>query len=212
MEQGASYHLRPQVHLGLAGGEGGRGGVAQQHGLLRDARRAGGDALCPVQELGGRWRRRQVDLQRGGRREKAGLLGRGVRATAAGFTGPETHRGLLRRCRLSAVGTRGAALPVGRQAGLREKGQSVTETTAPMGAPAACRVGARGVPYLLHGGQALELGAGEVLLLQGGRLQHQVLLLRGVHLLQVLRRRVGLPVQRLLDHLRGGGSVSKRPP
>jgi len=62
---------------------------------------------------------------------------------------------------------------------------------------------AAGVPYLLDGGEALELGAGEVLLLQRGRLQHQVLLLRRVHLLQVLRRRVGLPVQRLLDHLSG---------
>lgn len=147
----------------------------------------------------------------GGGGRRPGCWAGGRRARAAGFTGPGTHRGLLRRCRLSAVGTRGAALPVGRQAGLREKEQSVTETAAPTGAPAACRVGARGAPYLLHGRQALELGAGEVLLLQGGRLQHQVLLLRGVHLLQVLRRRVGLPVQRLLDHLRGGGSVSKTP-
>lgn len=61
-----------------------------------------------------------------------------------------------------------------------------------------------GCPYLLDGGQALELGAGEVLLLERGRLQHEVLLLCRVHLLQVLRCRVGLPVQRLLDHLWGG--------
>lgn len=31
--------------------------------MLRDARRPRVDALCPVQELGGRWRRGQVDLQ-----------------------------------------------------------------------------------------------------------------------------------------------------
>lgn len=41
-------------------------------------------------------------------------------------------------------------------------------------------------PYLLHSRQALELGAAEVLLLEGGRLQHEMLLLRRVHLLQVL--------------------------
>lgn len=111
--------------------------------MLRDARRPRVDALCPVQELGGRWRRGQVD------------------------------RGLLHRCLLCAIAARGAALPVGCQAGL------------------------------LHGRQALELGTGEVLLLQRGRLQHQVLLLRGVHLLQVLCRCVGLPVQGLLDHLDG---------
>lgn len=58
--------------------------------------------------------------------------------------------------------------------------------------------------YLLHSRQALELGAAEVLLLQRGRLQHEVLLLRRVHLLQVLSRRAGLPVQGLLDHLGGG--------
>lgn len=61
-----------------------------------------------------------------------------------------------------------------------------------------------GCPYLLDSGQALELGAGEVLLLERGRLQHEVLLLCRVHLLQVLRCCVGLPVQRLLDHLWGG--------
>lgn len=83
------------------------------------------------------------------------------------------------------------------------KKPSVTRIAAPMGAPLG-----RGVPYLLDGGQALELGAGEVLLLERGRLQHQVLLLRRVHLLQVLRRRVGLPVQRLLDHLLGGANTS----
>lgn len=65
----APYHLRPQVHLGLAGGEGGRGGVAQQHRLLRDARGPGGDALRPVQELRRRRRRRQVDLERDGRKK-----------------------------------------------------------------------------------------------------------------------------------------------
>lgn len=58
-----------------------------------------------------------------------------------------------------------------------------------------------GCPYLLNSGQALELGAGEVLLLECSRLQHEVLLLSRVHLLQVLCCRVGLPVQRLLDHL-----------
>lgn len=58
-----------------------------------------------------------------------------------------------------------------------------------------------GCPYLLDSSQALELGAGEVLLLECSRLQHEVLLLCRVHLLQILRRRVGLPVQRLLDHL-----------
>lgn len=61
-----------------------------------------------------------------------------------------------------------------------------------------------GCPYLLDSSQALELGAGEVLLLERSRLQHEVLLLCRVHLLQILRRRVGLPVQRLLDHLWGG--------
>lgn len=59
--------------------------------------------------------------------------------------------------------------------------------------------------YLLHGCQALELGAAEVLLLQGCRLQHEVLLLGRVHLLQVLGRCAGLPVQGLLDHLGEGG-------
>lgn len=59
--------------------------------------------------------------------------------------------------------------------------------------------------HLLHCCQALELCAAEVLLLQGRRLQHEVLLLGRVHLLQVLRRRAGLPVQGLLDHLRGVG-------
>lgn len=61
--------------------------------------------------------------------------------------------------------------------------------------------------YLLHSREALELGAAEVLLLQGRRLQHEVLLLGRVHLLQVLGRRAGLPVQGLLDHLQraGGG-------
>jgi len=55
--------------------------------------------------------------------------------------------------------------------------------------------------HLLRGGQALQLSVAEVvLLLEGGGLQHQMLLLRGVHLLQVLRRRVG-SVQRLLEHL-----------
>ena len=57
--------------------------------------------------------------------------------------------------------------------------------------------------HLLHRRQALELGAAEVLLLQGRRLQHEVLLLGCIHLLQVLGRRAGLPVQGLLDHLRG---------
>lgn len=79
-------------------------------------------------------------------------------------------------------------------------------TVAPMGDPG-------GGMYLLHGRQALELGTGEVLLLQRGRLQHQVLLLRGVHLLQVLCRCVGLPVQGLLDHLRGSsGAVGHNTP
>lgn len=56
--------------------------------------------------------------------------------------------------------------------------------------------------YLLHSCQALELGAAEVLLLKRRRLQHEVLLLCRVHLLQVLGCRAGLPVQGLLDHLR----------
>lgn len=55
--------------------------------------------------------------------------------------------------------------------------------------------------HLLHGCQALELRTAEVLLLQGRRLQHEVLLLGCIHLLQVLGRRAGLPVQGLLDHL-----------
>lgn len=54
----------------------------------------------------------------------------------------------------------------------------------------------------LNGSQALELGAAEVLLLEGRRVQHQVLLLRGVHLLQILRRGAGRPMQRLLNYLR----------
>lgn len=54
---------------------------------------------------------------------------------------------------------------------------------------------------LLRGGQALQLSRAEAVLLLES-LQHQVLLLSGVHLLQVLRRRVR-PVQRLLEHLRG---------
>lgn len=67
--------------------------------------------------------------------------------------------------------------------------------------------------YLLHGREALELGAAEVLLLQGRRLQHEVLLLGRVHLLQVLGRRAGLPVQGLLDHLqRAGGGVGGKSP
>lgn len=44
-----------------------------------------------------------------------------------------------------------------------------------------------------------------MLLLEGCCLQHEVLLLRCVHLLQVLRSRVGLPVQCLLDHLKYTG-------
>ena len=59
--------------------------------------------------------------------------------------------------------------------------------------------------HLLHGRQALELGAAEVLLLQGRRLQHEVLLLGCIHLLQVLGCCAGLPVQGLLDHLRRAG-------
>lgn len=70
--------------------------------------------------------------------------------------------------------------------------------------------------HLLHRRQALELGAAEVLLLERGRLQHEVLLLGRVHLLQVLGRRAGLPVQRLLDHLGGrqgtGGGSAVTPP
>jgi hypothetical protein len=56
--------------------------------------------------------------------------------------------------------------------------------------------------YLLHSCQALELCAAEVLLLQGCCLQHEVLLLCGIHLLQILSCCAGLPVQGLLDHLR----------
>lgn len=48
--------------------------------------------------------------------------------------------------------------------------------------------------HLLHGRQALELGAAEVLLLERCSLQHEVLLLGGVHLLQVLSSRAGLSV------------------
>lgn len=55
---------------------------------------------------------------------------------------------------------------------------------------------------LLHGGQALKLRRAQaVLLLQGSCLQHQMLLLGGVHLLQVLRCCVRLSVQCLLKHL-----------
>lgn len=43
-----------------------------------------------------------------------------------------------------------------------------------------------------------------MLLLERGRLQHEVLLLGRIHLLQVLGRGAGRPVQRLLDHLGGG--------
>lgn len=69
-------------------------------------------------------------------------------------------------------------------------------------------------PHLLHSRQALDLRAAEVLLLECGRLQHEVLLLRGVHLLQVLSSGAGLPVQGLLDHLRagGGGASAADPP
>lgn len=42
-----------------------------------------------------------------------------------------------------------------------------------------------------------------MLLLQSGRVQHQVLLLSCVHLLQVLRRRAGGAVQGLLNDLDG---------
>lgn len=42
-----------------------------------------------------------------------------------------------------------------------------------------------------------------MLLLQRGCVQHQVLLLSGVHLLQVLRSGAGRPVQGLLNHLYG---------
>lgn len=64
------------------------------------------------------------------------------------------------------------------------------------------------VTHLLHCRQALELRTAEVvLLLQGCRLQHEVLLLCSVHLLQVLRSCTGLPVQGLLDHLRSVGWV-----
>lgn len=55
--------------------------------------------------------------------------------------------------------------------------------------------------YLLHSCQALELGAAQVLLLKCSRLQHKMLLLCCVHLLQVLGRSARLPVQGLLDHL-----------
>lgn len=65
--------------------------------------------------------------------------------------------------------------------------------------------------HLLHGRQALELGAAEVLLLQGRRLQHEVLLLGCIHLLQVLGRCAGLPVQGLLDHLRRVGWGREEP-
>lgn len=105
-----------------------------------------------------------------------------------------------------------APVPVGRR--YRPKSRSACSPPGWPGekspaSPASPRRSTRGcprggAPYLLDGGQALELGAGEVLLLERRRLQHQVLLLRRVHLLQVLRRRVGLPVQRLLDHLLGG--------
>lgn len=63
------YHLSPQVHLGLAGGQGGGAGVAQQDGLLGDAGGGGCrvDALGPVDELGGGRRGGQVDLEEGGR-------------------------------------------------------------------------------------------------------------------------------------------------
>lgn len=89
-------------------------------------------------------------------------------------------------------------MPVCRQACLEEKPKvrGVPASRDPL-LPTGC-------PYLLNSGQALELGAGEVLLLERGRLQHEVLLLCRVHLLQVLCCRVGLPVQRLLDHLWGG--------
>lgn len=48
MPQPHPYHLCPQVHLGLAGSEGGGGSVAQKYSLLSDARCPGPHTLCPV--------------------------------------------------------------------------------------------------------------------------------------------------------------------
>lgn len=48
-----------------------------------------------------------------------------------------------------------------------------------------------------------------MLLLQGCCLQHKVLLLGSVHLLQVLRGCARLPVQCLLNHLRSRGGGNK---
>lgn len=55
-------------------------------------------------------------------------------------------------------------------------------------------------PDLLYGGQALQVGA-VLVLLQGRRLQHEVLLLGCVHLMQVLGRHALRSVDGVLDHL-----------
>ena len=70
-----SHHLCPQVHLCLAGGEGGGAGRApEQHGLLGNTGGGGANALGAADELGGARRRGEVDLGRGAESEtEAGL-------------------------------------------------------------------------------------------------------------------------------------------
>lgn len=58
-----AHHLRAQVHLRLAGREGGTGRAAQQHGLLGDTGGGGADALGPADELSCGRGRGQVDLR-----------------------------------------------------------------------------------------------------------------------------------------------------
>ena len=69
-----SHHLSPQVHLCLAGGEGGGVGRApEQHGLLGNTGGGGAYTLGAADELGGARRRGEVDL--GGGVRDGGWLG-----------------------------------------------------------------------------------------------------------------------------------------
>ena len=69
-----SHHLSPQVHLCLAGGEGGGVGRApKQHGLLGNTGGGGAYTLGAADELGGARRRGEVDL--GGGVRDGGWLG-----------------------------------------------------------------------------------------------------------------------------------------
>lgn len=62
-QAGPTHHLCSEVHLCLAGRQGRRGRVAQEHGLLGKARGCGGiDTLRPVDELGCRRGCCQIEL------------------------------------------------------------------------------------------------------------------------------------------------------